>query len=84
MIELHKDSLKHSKNDTHSLLETFQSTEKVEAKLKHSFFNMEDDMDFVKEILNEEHKFQMENKVVGEYFKVLEYLLYYTTLLAGP
>ncbi|KAH1014176.1 hypothetical protein HUJ04_003061 [Dendroctonus ponderosae] len=61
-IELHKDSLKHSKNDTQTLLETFQNTEKVEAKLKHSFFNLEDDMDFVKEILNEEHKFQMEHK----------------------
>jgi len=63
VIELHKDSLKSSKNDTSNLFESFQQTEKAETKLKHSFFSMDDDMDFVKEILSEEHKFQIENQV---------------------
>ncbi|XP_050309918.1 CAP-Gly domain-containing linker protein 1 isoform X2 [Anthonomus grandis grandis] len=63
VIEAHKDSLRHSKQDTDVLLETFLKIEKNESKLKKSFFNGEDDMEFVKEILNEERKFQAQQKV---------------------
>ncbi|KAL1491432.1 hypothetical protein ABEB36_012032 [Hypothenemus hampei] len=65
VIELHKESLKHSKLDTNNLMTSFKETEKLETKLKTSFFNGEvDDIDFVKEILNEERKFQLEHNLM--------------------
>ncbi|XP_076271134.1 uncharacterized protein LOC143202970 [Rhynchophorus ferrugineus] len=58
VIEVHKENLVSSQKSTDKLMETLKKTEKAEHKLKNSFFNMEDDIDFVHEILNEEFKFQ--------------------------
>ncbi|XP_030761377.1 lebercilin-like protein isoform X2 [Sitophilus oryzae] len=59
VIEVHKESLLSSKKDTNSLIDTLRRTEAAEHKLKNSFFDMNDDMSFVQEILNEEYKFQL-------------------------
>lgn len=63
VIESHKDSLRNSKEDTDTLRATLKQTEQMETKLKKSFFTLDDDMDIVKEILNEEHKFQLQHSV---------------------
>lgn len=64
VIESHKDSLRNSKEDTDTLRATLKQTEQMETKLKKSFFTLDDDMDIVKEILNEEHKFQLQHSVI--------------------
>nr|CAH7738979.1 unnamed protein product [Callosobruchus chinensis] len=59
-IQQHKKSLTMSKEDTDSLLESFTKTQNIESKLKTSLFqiNGDENIDFLKEIFNEEDNFQ--------------------------
>ncbi|CAH1117404.1 unnamed protein product [Phaedon cochleariae] len=63
-IDAHKESLKMSKDDTDTLLETFKKTQKMEAKLKDSLLTFDNDsgVDVINEILAEEMKFQSQSK----------------------
>lgn len=53
-VDAQKESLKVSKNDTNSIIETFEKTQKLEKKLNKSFLNFDPlNDDFLKSILSE-------------------------------
>ncbi|KAJ8917516.1 hypothetical protein NQ315_005565 [Exocentrus adspersus] len=58
-LEIQKESLRISQNDTNTILQAFKETKKLESKLKSSFLNLENtDESLVNEILAEEFKFR--------------------------